>query len=521
MTTHSSAQPQIKPLSGWLLFLVTAALSTATFMFVLDYSIANVSIPYISGDMAVAVDQGTYVITSFAVGNAIALPITGWLTKRVGGVKLICLSLLFFTFFSWTCGAAPNFEFLIISRFLQGLASGPMIPLSQTLLIMSNPPERKNSALAMWSTIVVTAPIAGPILGGWISYDYYWPWIFYINIPVGILSFITIWLILKNRETPREKAPVDWVGLILLAIGVTCLQFLLDKGEQYDWLRSNLIMTCAVTSFVSFTLLLVWSLTNHQPLIELKLFKIRSYALSVFYIGVMYSIYFGSVVLIPLWLQTSMNYTSIWAGIAVAPIGIAPFLFGPFMGKAISRFGTQILLGVCFILFALSCFYTAYTDTNIDIWHIGFSRFLLGCALVFFITPLFALSLQDVPENKLASATGIFHFVRAMAGGIGTSIFTTMWIRRSAFHHERVGESLTAYSEQTKNYLIQLGDLGLKGEKGLAELNVALTQQADVLSINDCFFLMGWIFLFLLFALPLSKKKKDPQEINTTPADPS
>ncbi len=509
----------LKPLSGILLFIITLALSTATFMFVLDYSIANVSIPYISGDMAVATDQGTYVITSFAVGNAIALPITGWLTKKVGAVKLICLSLIFFTIFSWTCGAAFNFEMLIVSRFLQGLASGPMIPLSQTLLIMSTPPERKNAALAFWSTIVITAPIVGPILGGWISYDYEWPWIFYINIPVGILSVLAIWLILKKRETPREKAPVDWVGLGLLAIGVTCLQFLLDKGEQYDWLNSNLILWCAIISFVSFTFLLVWSLTTNNPLIELKLFKVRTYAISVFYIGIMYAIYFGSVVLVPLWLQTSMNYTSIWAGLAVAPIGIAPFLLGPLMGKAVTRFGTTRLLGICFILFSFACFYTAFFDTDVDIWHVGFSRFLIGCALVFFITPLFSLSMRDVPSERLASATGIFHFVRAMSGGIGTSIFTTMWIRRSAYHHATVGENLTPYSNQTTAYLDKLGELGLQGESGLAQLNVALSQQADVLSINDCSFLMGWIFVVLLLVLPIGREKKGSsgKEIQTSP----
>jgi DHA2 family multidrug resistance protein len=502
----------MKPLSGWLLFIVTIALSTATFMFVLDYSIANVSIPYISGDLAVSYDQGTYVITSFAVGNAIALPITGWLTKKIGAVKLICISLLFFTIFSWTCGASPNFQFLVISRFLQGLASGPMIPLSQTLLIMSNPPEKKNTALALWSTIVVTAPIAGPMLGGWISYDYKWPWIFYINIPVGILSLIAIWLILKHRETPRQRAPVDWLGLIFLAVGVTCLQFLLDKGEQYDWLRSNLILSCAIASFISFTLLIVWSLTTQDPLIELKLFKIPSYALSVFYIGVIYAIYFGSVVLVPLWLQTSMNYTSIWAGIAVAPIGIAPFICGPFMGKAINKFGAPALLGICFVLFSISCFYTAYFNTDVDIWHIGLSRFFLGCALIFFITPLFALSLQDVSQSKLASASGIFHFVRAMAGGVGTSIFTTLWTRRSAYHHARIGENLTPFSDQTTSYLNQLNSLGLEGQKGLAQMNLALNQQADMLSINDCFFLMGGIFLSLLIVLPLSRIKKGSQE---------
>jgi len=499
----------MKPLSGLPLFLITFALSAATFMFVLDYSIANVSIPYISGDLAVSVDQGTYVITSFAVGNAITLPITGWLTKKVGAVRLICFSLFFFTLFSWTCGATPNFIFLILSRFLQGLASGPMIPLSQTLILMSNPPEKKNTALAFWSTIVITAPIAGPILGGWISYDYHWPWIFYINIPVGLLSMITIWLILKKRETPLEKAPADWVGLLLLAIGVSTLQFLLDKGEQYDWLRSPIIVTCAVTSIICFTLLLVWSLNSERPLIELKLFKIRTFAFSVFCIGIMYAIYFGSVVLVPLWLQTSMNYTSIWAGLAVAPIGVFPFLIGPFMGKLVNRFGATPLLSICFFFFALSSFYTAYFDTDVDFLHICFSRFLLGCAIAFFITPLISLSVQNVSHEKLASATGLFHFVRAMMGGVGTSIFTTMWIRRSAFHHARIDESLTPFSPETTSYLEQLNDLGLAGKQGLAQLNVALNQQADMLSINDCFFFMGWVFLALFLILPLGRKKKE------------
>ncbi len=506
------------PLSKAALLILTLALSAATFMFVLDYSIANVSIPYISGDLAVSVDQGTYVITSFAVGNAIVLLITGWLTKRFGAVRLICLSLLLFTLFSWVCGAALNFEMLIIFRFLQGLASGPMIPLSQTLLLMITPAEKRSGAMAFWSTIVITAPIVGPLLGGWISYDYIWPWIFYINIPVGLISAALIWSFLKKRETPIEKKPADWVSLGLLTVAVTCLQFLLDKGEQYDWFRSNLILTCAITSFICFTLLIVWSLTTEHPLIELNLFKIRSFALSVVYIGVIYAIYFGSIVLVPLWLQTSMGYTSIWAGIAVAPIGVTPFLIGPFMGKAMNRFGSVKLLSLCFILFALSCFYTAYFDTSVDIWHIGFSRFLLGCGLVFFITPLFALSVQDVSQKNLASSTGIFHFVRAMMGGVGTSIFTTLWTRRSALHHAFIGESVTSSSPQTTHYLEKLLNLGFSKEQALEQLNTTLTQQGRMLGINDCFLLMGWIFLVLLMFLPLSRSSKPQMKRLDPPA---
>lgn len=498
----------MKPLTGLVRYIIMVALSSATFVMVLDYSIANVSIPWIAGDLAVSTDEGTYVITSFAVGNSIALPITGWLAKRLGAVKLICISLLLFTSFSWACGVSMNLEMLVVSRFLQGLSSGPLIPLSQTLLVMTSPPEKKNTTIAFWSMIVITAPILGPILGGWITYDYSWPWIFYINIPVGITSAGIIWLVLREKDTQTESLRVDWVGLLFLAIGVTCLQILLDKGEQYDWFSSDLILTMGVSSLIAFTLLIVWSLTTKNPLIELKLFKIDSYSLSVFYIAIMYAIYFGSIVLIPLWLQTSMNYTSIWAGIAVAPIGIAPILFSEFIGRLLTKWGHTILLALSFVLFSISCFYTAFFNTHVDIWEIAFSRFLLGCGLLFFITPLFTLSIQDMPNPKLASATGTFHFVRAMSGGIGTSIFTTMWIRRTAYHHATVGENLTVFSPQTTSYLKQLGNLGLHGKKALEQMNMTLEQQAQILAINDCFYLMGWIFLALMFLLPLAKKKK-------------
>lgn len=504
------------PLSSSRVILLTIALSLATFLFVLDYSIANVAIPYISGGLAVSTDQGIYVITSFAVGNAIMLPITGWLTKRVGSIRLITLAVLFFTFFSWTCGSAPSFMILVISRFLQGVASGPIIPLSQTLLLRIHRPENRSTAMAVWGTIVITAPIVGPVLGGWISYDYYWPWIFYINIPVGLFTALVIWFCLKEHESPREKIPTDFVGLILLALCVCSLQFMLDKGEQFDWWRSDLINLCAVTSIITFTLLIVWSLTTKDPLIDLRLFKIRTFALSVFYIGIMYSLYFGSVVLVPLWLQTSMNYTSIWAGIAVAPIGIIPFLLGPLMGKLTEKFGIAKLLACCFFFFSLSCFYTAYFDTAVDLWHIGFSRFLLGAGMVFFITPLFALSVQGIQENKMASATGVFHFVRGMMGGVGTSVFTTLWMRRSAFHHARIGESLTPYSPQTTGYLDAIQEQGLSHTQSLTMLNDTLTVQGQMMGINDCFFLMGWLFLALFLFLPLCRSTAPP--VNAVPS---
>ncbi len=495
-------------LTGLKRILSLVGLSLATFLIVLDYTIANVSLPYIAGDLGVSSDQGTYVITSFAVGNAIILPISGWLTARLGSIRLITASILLFVLFSWICGMAESFPLLVVARFLQGFVSGPLIPLSQSLIVSTNPPEKKTHVLAFWSMIVIAAPVIGPLLGGWISFDYTWPWIFYINIPFGLISAFLVRYTLKPFESKTEKKPVDFIGFLLLAIAVTCLQVILDKGEQFDWFRSPIIRVLSVTSFLGFAYLIVWELTHPTPLIDLSLFKVKSYSVSVIFIAVMYAMYFGSVVLIPLWLQVNMGYNAIWAGIAVAPLGIAPLLLSVFSGILVTRYGVLRLLFLCFILFSFSCFYTAYFDTDVDIWHIWASRFFMGCGIVFFITPLFALSIQDIPTAILPSATGIFHFVRAMSGGIGTSIFTTLWIRRSAHHHERVGSALTVTGDQTNQFFSEAEGLGIKGNKALALLNTLLDNQAAMLALNDCFYLMGWLFLLLIFLLPMGRKKR-------------
>jgi DHA2 family multidrug resistance protein len=508
-------------LTGSKRFISLIALSLATFLIVLDYTIANVSIPYIAGDLAVSSDLGTYVITSFAVGNAIALPISGFLTLRFGRVRLLITSVLLFVLFSWLCGMAANFSFLVIMRFLQGFVAGPLVPLSQSLLIATNPPEKKNSVLGFWGVVVVAAPVIGPLLGGWISYDYTWPWIFYINIPFGLISAACLYYTLKDLPSPTEKKKLDIVGFFLLAVAVTCLQIILDKGQQFDWFRSPIIRTLSVLSFLGFAYLIAWEANHPHPLIDLRLFKIRSYSISVIFILIIYSMYFGSVVLVPLWLQTNMGYTSLWAGIAVAPIGIAPFLFSAFTGFLINRYGVLKPLFLCLIFFSFSCFYTAYFDTDVNIEHIWMSRFLAGCGLVFFITPLFALSVQDVDTDHLPSATGVFHFVRAMSGAIGTSIFTTLWTRRTQYHHERTGSAITFARNATEQFLDQVKELGIEGKKALALLNSLLDNQAAMLALNDCFYIMGWIFLLLIFLLPLGRKKgKSGREVRVYDNDP-
>jgi DHA2 family multidrug resistance protein len=294
---------ELQPLTGAQLAIGTVALSLAVFMNVLDTSIANVSIPAIAGDLGVSPDQGTWVITSFGVANAISLPLTGWLTRRFGQVRLFMSAVVLFVIASFLCALAPNIGLLILFRVMQGAVAGPMIPLSQSLLLSSYPKSKSGTALGMWSITTLVAPVVGPVLGGWITDNISWPWIFYINIPVGVVAGIATWIIYHKRETPTAKIPIDKVGLGLLVIWVGSMQVLLDKGKDLDWFNSGQIITLAIVAVVGFTLFLVWELTEEHPVVDLTLFKGRNFTVSTVAMLLAYGLFFGNVVLLPLWLQ--------------------------------------------------------------------------------------------------------------------------------------------------------------------------------------------------------------------------
>ncbi len=486
--------------------ILFVCVSLVTFMMVLDYSIANIAIPYISGDLAVSNEQGTYVITSFAVGNAIGLILTGWLTKRVGQIRLIVISTGLFTLMSASCGFSSSLAMLVVNRFLQGLVSGPIVPLSQSLLLSYGTKESHARDLAFWSTIVITAPVVGPILGGYISDYYSWSWIFYINIPFGLACTIIFWVMMKNRETPTDKTPADYAGILLLSIGVTALQIFLDKGQNWDWWNSHLIQILASSTVIAFTYLFIQEYWHKTPFIALRLFKIPSFTLAMLCLFVSYGIYFGTVVLVPLWLQEYMNYSAEKAGLAVAALGIAPTLLSFTTPLFVKWIGNAATLAISFAFFALACFCSAFFTTDVSLGVISGARFLFGFGFVYYISPLFGLSTQDIDPKDLPMAMGIFHFCRSMVGGIGTSVFTTLWIRRTYFHHERIGELLTRFNPITP----EVADL-----QSLALLNQVLDQQAAMLAMNEVFYLMGWIFCALLAVLGtwlVLTKKQSPQK---------
>ena len=350
----SSPAPAARaPLKGSALVLGTLSLSLATFMNVLDSSIANVSLPSISGDLGVSISQGTWVITSFGVANAISVPLTGWLTQRFGAVRLFTMSVIMFVIASILCGLAPSIELLIAFRVLQGFVAGPMIPLSQTLLLSTYPPQKAGTALALWGVTTLVAPVAGPLLGGYITDNFTWPWIFYINIPVGMFAAGVTWSIYHKRETPIVKRPIDGIGLAMLVLWVGCLQVMLDKGKELDWFNSTTIVTLAVIVVIALAVFIAWELTDAHPVVDIRLFARRNFAFGAATLAIAYGLFFGNVVLLPLWLQQYMGYTATSAGMALAPVGVLAIVLTPMVGKNVAKWDPRWMATGAFILFAV------------------------------------------------------------------------------------------------------------------------------------------------------------------------
>jgi MFS transporter, DHA2 family, multidrug resistance protein len=495
------------PLAGATLALGTIALSLATFMNVLDTSIANVSIPAIAGDLAVSPDQGTWVITSFGVANAISLPLTGWLTQRYGQVRLFVASVLLFVLASFLCALAPTLGLLIAFRVLQGAVAGPMIPLSQALLLSSYPKAKAGTALALWGITTLVAPVVGPVLGGWITDNISWPWIFYINIPVGLAATAVTWAIYRTRETPTHKLPIDIVGLGLLVVWVGCLQIMLDKGKDLDWFGSTQITILAITALVGFAIFIVWELTEAHPVVDLRLFGRRNFWTSSLAMSLAYGAFFGNVVLLPLWLQQYMGYTATDAGIILAPVGLLAILLTPFVGRTVHKVDPRIFVTGAFIVFALVLYMRSKFNTSADFWTLMIPTIIQGAAMAVFFIPLVTLSLSGLAPQRIPSASGLFNFARITAGSFGTSIATTFWDHRATLHHAQLVEAI-GNNPASSQALAAMQASGLTPEQSYATLNRLVDQQAFMLSANDVFYVSALLFLALIAVVWLARPVK-------------
>jgi DHA2 family multidrug resistance protein len=503
-----NSPPGSAPLRGSHLALVAFALALGTFMQVLDTSIANVAIPTIAGNLGVAPDQGTWVITSFAVSNGISVPLTGWLMMRYGVVRTFVLSVLAFTAASFLCGAAWSLSSLVVFRVLQGAVSGPMIPGSQALLLALFPPEKKGTALAIWSITTLAAPVTGPVLGGYISDNWSWPWIFYINVPVGVLSGLVCWHYLKRRDTRTRQLPIDTVGLGLLIVWVGALQVMLDKGKDLDWFSSTPIVVLTVVALICFVAWLIWELTARYPIVDLSLFKSRNFSLGTVSYCLGYAVFFGNIVLLPLWLQTQLGYTATWAGLVAMPAGVVSVLVSPFAGRLIGKVDARWMASLGFLAFAISYFMRAGLTADASFSAFVMPQLVMGIGMGTFFVAMISILLDGFAPERMPSASGVSNFLRIISSAFATSITTTFWDRHEALHQTRLAESSSAYGQNLQDAVGGLQALGVDGSRAIGVLSQALEHQAYLMSSLDYFWISGWLTLLPLALVWLTRRPR-------------
>jgi len=512
MSTAPAASPAPSPpppLKGGQLVLATIAVALATFMNVLDSSIANVAIPTISGNLGVSVDEGTWVVTVFAAANAVSIPLTGWLTQRIGQIKLFVGAILLFVISSWLCGLAPTLPILLAARVLQGAVAGPLIPLSQAILLGSYPKEKASMALSLWAMTAVVGPIAGPALGGWITDSYSWSWIFYINIPVGLFAASVTWFIYKSRESATRKAPIDTVGLMLLIAWVASLQIMLDKGRDLDWFSSPVIVWLGIIALIAFAFFVVWELTEKNPVVDLRLFAGRNFFGGTVAISVAYGVFFGNLVLLPQWMQQYLNYRSVDAGLVTAPLGIFAVILAPVMGRVLPRTDARVVATMAFIGFAIVFYMRSKYVIEIDTWHLVLPTLLQGIPMALFFVPLTSIILSGLPPSKIPAAAGLSNFARVFCGAVGTSLCGNAWTNRIALHHERLTEQanvnnpLFMQSIQTSQGVLHVNEAQARGL-----FDYTVNTQAAMMGLNDIFFASAVIFILIIPLIWITKRAK-------------
>ncbi|WP_147693840.1 DHA2 family efflux MFS transporter permease subunit [Vogesella mureinivorans] len=481
--------PPIVPLQGGQLWLAALLLAAANFVAVLDTTIANVSVPNIAGSLGVSSSQGTYVITSYAVAEAITVPLTGWLAARFGTVRLFAGAMMLFGVFSLLCGMATSLEMLILFRVLQGLAGGPLMPMSQTLLLQIFPKEKAGAAIGLWSMTTLVAPIMGPILGGVLCDEASWPWIFYINVPIAIACGYFGWHLLKRYQSPLMKMRFDTIGLALLVLWVGAFQIMIDEGKNLDWFGSPIIVGLAVVSAIGFAAFMIWELTERDPVVNLRVFRHRGYWVSVATISLAFGSFFGATVLTPQWLQAYMGYTATEAGHATAMSGILAVLVAPLAAQLSQKMDPRPLVFAGVMWLGAVTLYRSFGTTDMGFWQVALPLLFQGVGMPFFFVPLTGLAMASVEPEEMASAAGLMSFMRTLAGAFATSIVTTAWDDKASHYHAE----LTALVDSTPQALQQLGNGSI--DAGREQLSQLIQAQSIMLSTNELFWLSGLSFV--------------------------
>ncbi|HEY3799666.1 MAG TPA: DHA2 family efflux MFS transporter permease subunit [Caulobacteraceae bacterium] len=495
---------QPAPLKGSALLLAGFLLALGNFMVVLDMTIANVSVPNIAGGLAVSPSQGTWVITSYSVAEAIVVPLTGWLAGRFGAVRVFTFGIIGFGICSALCGLAPSLGFLVLFRVMQGLCGGPIMPMSQTLMMRIFPPQQRGQAMGLWSMTTVVAPIAGPILGGVLCDAAGWPWVFYINVPVAIAVAMFAGRMLSHHETALETRRIDFTGLGLLILFVGALQVMLDKGKELDWFSSPIIIGLAVVAVVGFAAFLIWELTDDAPIVDLRIFRHRGFTGAVITLAVAYGAFFGSIVLAPLWLQTNMGYTASWAGYTTAFSGVLAVVFSPIVARLVGKIDARILVSIGVLGFGAVAFVRAQFASNIDYPTICLTYLVQGLATPFFFVPTTQIALSSVLPQETAYAAGLSNFLRTTAAAFSASLITTFWDSAASRNHADIAGALNDPTQVQTT----LTHAGLTHPQALAQLDFITQSQAVMLATDQMFYLVAAAFLLAAGVVWLAPKPK-------------
>ncbi len=417
----------VMPITGVRLLFAGLVLAMTNFMVVLDTTIANVSVPHISGSLGISASQGTWIITSYAVAEAVCVPLTGWLAARFGTVRTFVVGMMGFGLFSMLCGMSTSLAMLVACRIGQGLCGGPLMPLSQTLLMRIFRPDQRAQAMGVWAMTTVVAPILGPILGGTISDNWSWHWIFFINIPVAALCAFGGARLLAPAETASAKIPVDRIGLMLMLLWIGALQIMLDLGREHDWFNDRTIVVLAIIAVIGLAVFLAWEVTEDQPIVDLRVFRHRGFTVAVISLSFAFATFFSSAVIIPQWLQSSMGYTATYAGYVTAFTGVAAVIMSPIVAKLTTKVDPRALVCFGILWLGFTSLLRVHWSSQADYWTLAIPQMLQGFGMPFFFIPTTTLALAAVRPEETASAAGVMSFLRTMAGAIGTSISTSMW----------------------------------------------------------------------------------------------
>ena len=511
MSNHPMDVKHAPPLEGAMLWVAAIVLALANFVAVLNMTIANVTVPNIAGALGAGSSQGTWVITSYAVAEAITVPLTGWLSGRFGAVRLFCLSVVLFGIFSLLCGMSTSLFMLLGMRVLQGMAGGPLMALSQTLLLRIFPKQQSMQAMGLWAMTTLLAPVVGPVLGGWLCDNYNWSWVFFINVPMALAFGVIAWTLLKSHQDPTVRRPIDRIGMVLLVIWVAALQIMLDEGKDKDWFSSMEIRVLAGIAIIGFIAFLIWELTEKDPVVDLRVFRHRGFSSCMLVLGLAFGAFFGLNVLTPEWLQYNLGYTTTWAGLVVAWGGVLSVVFSPIAAKLANRIDPRKLIFFGCLWLGLVTFWRAYATPDMSYLLICIPMFFMGVGMPMYYVPLTGLAMGSVNEEETASAAGLMNFVRTLSGAVATSLVTTSWQNRSIIAHAKLADIVdpTGQVGQMVDPAGRGASLlppGISGQMVREMFNNLVTSQSLMLATNGLMMVIGAIFIVASVSIVLAPK---------------